>query len=91
MELNIIDYIVSKKLAALDLPFSALIATAMRKADTDNIARLSSVFPDIERDLRARYNAPGGVLEKDGAKTEKFVSNAEEVAKGYLPDAVLGL
>lgn len=50
---------------ALDPPFYALIFAAMRKADTQNYARLREAFPAVERELVARYNAPGGVLADD--------------------------
>lgn len=43
-------------------PFYSLLMAAMRAADTDNLAKLESVFPDVLSDLRARYNAPGGYL-----------------------------
>lgn len=59
------DYEVSKQLAAADYPFYALIMAAMRKADSNNAALLSSAFPDTAAELRARYNAPGGLLSTD--------------------------
>ena len=56
------DYQASKQLAAQDPPFAALIMAAYRKADTGNGALLEQAFPDICRELRARYDAPGGLL-----------------------------
>lgn len=56
------DYEVSKELAAADYPFYALVMAAMRKADSDNAAKLAAAFPDTAAELRARYNAPGGFL-----------------------------
>ncbi len=63
--LNLFDYERSKHIAALDEPFYALIAAAMRQADTDNMDRLTYVFPQVAADLKARYNAPGGELPGD--------------------------
>lgn len=42
--------------------FYALVAAAMRQADTDNMVRLTQAFPQVAKDLLARYNAPGGAL-----------------------------
>jgi len=64
--LSLHSYLVSKALDAKDLPFYALIASAMRKADTDNLARLRAAFPEVWSDLYRRYNAPGGILPEDG-------------------------
>lgn len=60
--LTLHDYEVSKWLAGQDVPFYALVATAIRQADSDNALRLSVAFPQIAADLQARYNAPGGFL-----------------------------
>lgn len=43
--------------------FYALIMAAMRQADTDNARKLREAFPATYRELRDRYNAPGGILE----------------------------
>ena len=56
------DYAVSKDLAAMDPPFYSLVMAAMRKADSDNIVRLRTAFPDVYEELLARYHAPGGYL-----------------------------
>ena len=42
-------------------PFIALVMAALRKADTDNYARLARAFPEIEQELQTRYNSPGGL------------------------------
>jgi hypothetical protein len=42
--------------------FYAIVMLAMRRADTDNLERLKTVFPEIHKELVARYNAPGGCL-----------------------------
>ena len=45
-----------------DTPFCALIMAAMFKADDKNLPLLQEAFPDTWRELRERYNAPGGLL-----------------------------
>lgn len=42
--------------------FYALIMTAMRNADTSNLAKLKAAWPDVWIELEARYNAPSGLL-----------------------------
>lgn len=61
--MSLFDYQASKQIAQMDPPFSALIMAAYRKADTSDAIRLEQAFPDICRELRARYNAPGGLLD----------------------------
>ena len=56
------DYLASQQIAAKDLPFYALIMSAMRQADTDNARTLASAFPETWMELQERYNAPGGLL-----------------------------
>lgn len=65
MRLSLYDYELSREIAARDEPIAALIAAAMRKADTDNMAALAEAFPHVAADLKARYNAPGGELPGD--------------------------
>jgi hypothetical protein len=56
------DYQVSKQISMQGFPFYALIMAAMRQADTENMSLLSEAFPAAAAELRARYNAPGGLL-----------------------------
>lgn len=63
------DYEYSRSLAADDAPFYGLIMAAMRRADSDNLVRLISVFPEVYDELDARYHAPGGTLPGDRAGT----------------------
>jgi hypothetical protein len=62
---SLYDYEASKQLALNDPPFAALIMAAMRKADTDNQAKLRAAWPDVWAELDARYHAPGGRLPED--------------------------
>lgn len=56
------DYDASRKIAAEDHPFAALIMAAMRQADTGNMATLRFAFPDVADELETRYHCPGGLL-----------------------------
>ena len=56
------EYLVSQELAEKDHPFYALIMAAMRKADTTNEAKLKAAWPEVWKELYARYHAPGGAL-----------------------------
>jgi len=59
---SLYDYSVSGELARADHPFYGLIMAAMRRADTDNLAKLTDAWPEVYAELDARYNAPGGRL-----------------------------
>jgi len=61
--LNHYDYEVSRNISAESPPFYALIAAAMRQADSINTEKLRAAFPGVYADLVARHNAPGGKLE----------------------------
>jgi hypothetical protein len=63
--MSLYEYEEGKGIAAKDPPFYALIQAAMRKADTDNLELLIGCWPDIWRELRARYNAPAGKLQSE--------------------------
>lgn len=54
------DYSRAIEMYKADEPFYALIMAAMLKADTDNLARLRKIFPDINLELTERYHSPGG-------------------------------
>lgn len=59
------DYVVSKVIDQRDYPFYALIMAALRKADSDNTAKIWAAWPEVAQELDARYNAPGGFLPTD--------------------------
>ena len=61
--LNLYDYEVSRNINAESPPFYALIAAAMRQADSINTEKLRAAFPGVYADLVARHNAPDGKLE----------------------------
>ena len=56
------DYEKSREVASPDVSFAALIMAAMRKADSSNAEKLRAMWPTMWEELRARYDAPGGVL-----------------------------
>lgn len=56
------EYEASKLIAMDDWPFYALIMAAMRQADSFNLEKLGQAFPETLAELKARYNAPGGLL-----------------------------
>ena len=56
------DYEESRRICAQRYPFYALVMAALRQADTRNFERLRAAFPEVERELAARYEAPGGEL-----------------------------
>jgi hypothetical protein len=66
---SLYDFQASRHIAELDPPFAALIMAAYRKSDTGNSALLEQAFPDICRELRRRYEAPGGVLDSERPPT----------------------
>lgn len=63
--MSLYDYDVSLHISAEGYPFYALIMAAIRQADTDNLDALTQAFPDVVKELKARYNAPGGILPED--------------------------
>lgn len=63
------DYKISQQLASAEPPFYALIMTAMRRADSDNIELLKAAFPEIHAELMARYHSPGGYLKDEAPPT----------------------
>lgn len=56
------DYIIGRRISSEDHPFYALIQAAMRQADTDNAVKLKTAWPEVWKELQARYNAPKGLL-----------------------------
>ncbi len=56
------EYRASLEISSQDYPYYALVMALMRKADSDNMAKLRAAFPETYAELRERYNAPGGVL-----------------------------
>jgi hypothetical protein len=44
------------------ITFYALIMAAIAMADTDNLEKLRTAFPDVHRDTLVRYYAPDGCL-----------------------------
>lgn len=71
-------YKISKALEMEDVPFYALIMAAMRRADTENQAKLRSAWPAVWEELVARYRAPGGLLPNENLAE----ASSEEAGEG---------
>lgn len=74
-----------------DPPFYGVIMLAMQRADTFNLARLRGSFGDVHEELRARYNAPGGILPSDPDGLVRRVAeslgvSAEALSRADLAD-----
>lgn len=63
--MSLFDYETGREIAMKDPPFYAIIQAAMRKADTNNTAKLQAMWPDVWKELQKRYNAPGGIIPSD--------------------------
>ncbi len=63
--MSLYDYRISLEIAKKDYSFYALIMAAIRKADTVNLEKFKSAWPEIYRDFVQRYNAPGGLIENE--------------------------
>ena len=61
------DYKKGREIEAGGYPFYAIIQAAMRQADSDNLEKLSTAFPEVRMELQMRYNLPGGMTEKEHA------------------------
>lgn len=60
--MSIYDYETSKQVDP-DISFYGIIMAAMRRADSDNAEMLKRCWPQVWKELEARYWAPGGLLE----------------------------
>lgn len=59
------EYKISQEVACQDLPFYALIMAAMRQADSTNLEKLKSAWPETWAEFHARYNGPNGLLSQE--------------------------
>jgi hypothetical protein len=64
--LGLHSYHYSLRLSRYDLTFESLIFAAISKSDWYNGERLRLAFPELFAEMRARYEAPGGVISGDG-------------------------
>lgn len=63
-----------------DNPFYALIMAAMRRADTDNLEKLKSAWPEVWSELQQRYKGPGGCITEQEYRHE-FEGNFDNKEK----------
>ena len=69
--MSLYEYEEGREIAAKDPSFYALIQAAMRRADTNNLELLKVCWPEVWLELKARYNAPGGMLQSEMKEEEK--------------------
>ena len=67
--MSLYDYQESKEIEVRGYTFYALVMACMRQADDDNLYHLTQAWPGVYDELKARYNAPGGLLPDEVAKT----------------------
>lgn len=63
--MSLYDYQQSKKIMAEGYSFYPLIMAAVRGADDTNTAKIKMAWPELYEEVKARYNAPGGILRTD--------------------------
>lgn len=63
--MSLYNYHESRQLGKDDPGFYSLIMAAVRKADDVNTAKIKAAWPEVYAELRARYNAPDGILRSD--------------------------
>ena len=59
--MSLCSYLESKRISEQDHDFDALIMAAMRKADTKNLIKLRSLYPETWDRLQALYHTPGAL------------------------------
>jgi len=67
------------------VPFYALIMAAMRQGDTENVEKLKHAWPSVWRELRMRYNAPGGLLFAEALKSAGCKPMGVGMQIAYIP------
>ncbi len=67
--MSLYDYEQGKKIEMCQYSFYGIIQAAMRQADTDNVEKLRSAFPEVWKELQERYHASGGFLNSDYVPT----------------------
>ncbi len=61
--MSLYDYQMSRNLVTYS--FDSLLMALMAKADSENMMMLEMSFPLQFKELKARYNKPGGFLDTD--------------------------
>lgn len=69
--MSLFEYHEGLVIASKDPSFYALIQAAMRRADTDNLKMLKGCWPEVWRELKERYNSPGGLLAVEKQENSK--------------------
>jgi len=84
------EYQESIEIDSKDYTFYSLIMAAIRKADDGNLARLRMAFPETYNELKARYNAPGGLLEESKMITNPKVGDKVHYQPSHYLDNEFG-
>ena len=59
------DYKIGKELSRKDYSFYALLQATMRQADTENLQKLTLLFPETRKELAHRITSPEGLLPEE--------------------------
>lgn len=78
MKSSLYDWQQALEISKIDPQVNALIMAACMKADSDNMRRLELGFPELVREARERWNAPGGRIGHEAAQTN--------IVRDYNPD-----
>lgn len=62
---SILDYQESLRLSKHDPSFSALIFALIRKADSDNLAKIAKEWPELLDEFKCRLRSHRGALDMD--------------------------
>lgn len=86
--IHVTDYWKMKKLVKEDFPFYAALAYLITKADSNNTAKLASIYPNEVRDMMRRHNLPAGAItEEEQALAQKMMDAGRMNAFGEVVDA----
>lgn len=86
--MSLFDYRQSLQISATDPTFGALVMALLRKADDENVRRIDREWPDLAREMRARYNAPGGMLPHEA---QPAIRPAIGIPVGKVTDGVASI
>jgi len=73
-----------------DEPFYGIIMAAMRKADTDNLVKLQTAWPDVWAELTERHRCPGGRLPME-VPVESALQAGADLITGIVKQRPAGL
>jgi hypothetical protein len=83
--MSLIDYKEGLVIASKGYSFYGLLQALIRQADSRNLEKLEGAFPLYVKELRDRYNTPGGIL--PGDETPRRIVLTEITEDEELEDA----